>query len=107
MANDGQPGGEAPFVLRRDEGGVRTLTLNRGERMNPLSLEMIAALERELDALAEDRAVRAVVLAGAGRGFCAAKNAARSNMSSRGRSLTRGSICGSTRRPSLKSFSCR
>jgi len=63
--------GEAPFVLRRDEGGVVTLTLNRGERFNPLSTEMIAALERELDALRADRTARVVVLAGAGRGFCA------------------------------------
>jgi enoyl-CoA hydratase/carnithine racemase len=71
MANDGRPGGEAPCVTRRDEGGVTTLTLNRGERFNPLSLEMIAAIERELDAVAADRTIRAVVLAGAGRGFCA------------------------------------
>jgi enoyl-CoA hydratase/carnithine racemase len=71
MANDGKPGSEAPYVLRRDEGGVATLTLNRGERFNPLSVEMIAALERELDAVGADRTVRAVVLAGAGRGFCA------------------------------------
>jgi enoyl-CoA hydratase/carnithine racemase len=71
MANDGKSGSEAPYVLRRDEGGVTTLTLNRGERFNPLSLEMIAALERELDAVGADRTVRAVVLAGAGKGFCA------------------------------------
>lgn len=71
MANDTKPGSEAPYVLRREEGGVATLTLNRGERMNPLSLAMIAALERELDALAVDRSTRVVVLAGAGRGFSA------------------------------------
>ncbi|HET6922150.1 MAG TPA: enoyl-CoA hydratase/isomerase family protein, partial [Anaeromyxobacteraceae bacterium] len=50
---------------------MTTLTLNRGERFNPLSLEMIAALARELEAVAADRTVRAVVLAGAGRGFSA------------------------------------
>jgi enoyl-CoA hydratase/carnithine racemase len=71
MANDGRPGGEAPYVLRKDEGGVTTLTLNRGERFNPLSMEMIAAIERELDAIAADRSIRAVVLAGAGRGLSA------------------------------------
>jgi enoyl-CoA hydratase/carnithine racemase len=71
MANDGKPGGEAPHVLRTDEGGVTTLTLNRGERFNPLSLEMIASIERELDAVGADRSIRAVVLAGAGRGFSA------------------------------------
>jgi enoyl-CoA hydratase/carnithine racemase len=62
---------ETPFVLRRNDRGVVTLTLNRGERFNPLSTAMIAALERELDALGADRTARVVVLAGAGRGFCA------------------------------------
>jgi enoyl-CoA hydratase/carnithine racemase len=66
-----QAGAETPFVLRRNDRGVVTLTLNRGERFNPLSTAMIAALERELDALAADRTARVVVLAGAGRGFCA------------------------------------
>ena len=60
-----------PFVLESTGDGVRTLTLNRGERYNPLSRGMIAALEAALDALAPDRSVRVVVLAGSGRGFCA------------------------------------
>jgi enoyl-CoA hydratase/carnithine racemase len=62
---------DAPFVLRHDDGPVATLTLNRGERFNPLSLPMIEALQEALDDLANDRDVRVVVLAGAGRGFCA------------------------------------
>jgi enoyl-CoA hydratase/carnithine racemase len=61
----------APLVLRRDEGGVVTLTLNRGASFNPLSSAMVAALEAELDLLAQDRTARAVVLAADGRGFCA------------------------------------
>ena len=60
-----------PYVLSRRTGGVVTLTLNRGERFNPLSLPMIEALQAELDAVAADRDARVVVLAGAGRGFCA------------------------------------
>jgi enoyl-CoA hydratase/carnithine racemase len=71
MGTDGKLGGEAPHVLRQEDGGVVTLTLNRGERYNPLSLGMIAAIERELDRLAADRTARVVVLAGAGRGFSA------------------------------------
>jgi enoyl-CoA hydratase/carnithine racemase len=63
--------GETPYVARRDEGGVATLTLERGERFNPLSSPMIAGLEARLDEVATDRSVKAVVLAGAGRGFCA------------------------------------
>src|SRR3989442_15970676 len=60
-----------PYVSKRVDGGVVTLILTRGERFNPLSAGMIAALESELDALATDETARAVVLAGAGRGFCA------------------------------------
>jgi len=62
---------EAPWVIRRDAGGVATLTLNRGERFNPLSLEMLTALQQQLDAAGADPSVRAVVIAAAGRGFCA------------------------------------
>ncbi|HEX5387510.1 MAG TPA: enoyl-CoA hydratase [Gemmatimonadales bacterium] len=62
---------EAPFVLRRDDGPVRTLTMNRGERYNPLSLAMITALHAELDLAADDDTVRVVVLAAAGKGFSA------------------------------------
>ncbi|HSB18649.1 MAG TPA: enoyl-CoA hydratase [Anaeromyxobacteraceae bacterium] len=62
---------EGPMVTRRSEAGVVTLTMNRGQRFNALSSEMIAALEAEMDAVARDESARAVVLAGAGRGFCA------------------------------------
>lgn len=62
---------ETPLVLRTDEGPVRALTLNRGERFNLLSSAMIAALQAELDAVAGDESVRAVVLAAQGRNFCA------------------------------------
>jgi len=51
--------------------GVATLTLNRGSRFNPLSSEMIAALQQTLDAVADDPDVRVVVIAAEGRGFCA------------------------------------
>jgi enoyl-CoA hydratase/carnithine racemase len=63
--------GAEPFVLRSDEEDVVRLTMNRGARFNPLSLPMIAALQAELDGIAADPSVRAVVLAGAGNGFCA------------------------------------
>jgi enoyl-CoA hydratase/carnithine racemase len=60
------------FVLveRRDRGEAR-LTLNRPDRFNPLSIDMIAALQSALAAIADDRDVRVVVLAANGRGFCA------------------------------------
>ena len=62
---------QQPLVLRTSQGGVVSLTLNRPDRFNPLSAAMIAALEGELDQLATDPTARVVVIAGAGRGFCA------------------------------------
>lgn len=59
------------YVLRSDAGGVTTLTLNRPAQFNALSSAMIAALQTELDTVAADPAVRVVILAGAGKAFCA------------------------------------
>jgi 2-(1,2-epoxy-1,2-dihydrophenyl)acetyl-CoA isomerase len=53
-----------------DDEAVRTLTLDRPERLNALTPALIAALNRALVDCARDPGVRAVVLAGAGRGFC-------------------------------------
>jgi enoyl-CoA hydratase/carnithine racemase len=62
---------DRPLVLRDRAAGALTLTLNRGERFNPLSSEMIAAIAAELRAIADDPTVRVVILAAGGRGFCA------------------------------------
>jgi enoyl-CoA hydratase/carnithine racemase len=62
---------EMPFVVRSDAGGVSTLTLNRPESRNALSLGMLLALSAELERAAIDPSVRVVVLAGAGPAFCA------------------------------------
>jgi enoyl-CoA hydratase/carnithine racemase len=63
--------GVAPFVLSRVEDGVCRVTLNRGERYNPLSSGMIAAMRAELDRIGADPTIRCVVLAAEGKGFCA------------------------------------
>ena len=60
----------APLLLRDDADGVATLTLNRPQARNALSSRLMAALQAELDAVAGDRSVKVVVLAGAGPGFC-------------------------------------
>lgn len=60
-----------PYLLRHQEGPVLVLTLNRGDRFNPLSRGMIDALQVELDRIAEDGSVRVIVLAASGRGFSA------------------------------------
>ncbi len=62
---------DTPFIMRSEAGGVTTLTLNRPEARNALSLGMLLALSAELDRAAMDRSVRVVVLAGAGPAFCA------------------------------------
>ena len=59
------------YVLKRQEGGVVTLTLNRGDRLNSLSQAMIAALHASLEGVADDATARVVVLAGTGKAFCA------------------------------------
>jgi len=50
---------------------VRQLTLNRPEALNAMTAELCEALHGELRAIASERSTRAVVLTGAGRGFCA------------------------------------
>lgn len=59
------------ILLREDQEGVVTLTLNRPAELNALSEEMLAALQSALDNIASDERVRCVVLAAAGRAFCA------------------------------------
>jgi len=51
--------------------GVRVLTLNRPDRLNALNGDILAALNAAFDSLAAEDDVRAVLLTGAGRGFCA------------------------------------
>jgi enoyl-CoA hydratase/carnithine racemase len=59
-------------LLREDRAdGLTTLTLNRPGQFNSLSCELLTALQRELDAIAADESVRLVVIAGAGKAFCA------------------------------------
>ena len=62
---------DSPLVLSTADNGVVRLTLNRGSRFNPLSLEMIAALDAALEVVARDLNARVVVLAADGKGFCA------------------------------------
>ena len=55
----------------RDARGVVTLTLNRPQAFNALSEGLLDALQRELDRVAADVSARVVVIAGAGKAFCA------------------------------------
>jgi enoyl-CoA hydratase/carnithine racemase len=61
-----------PLVrVERDARGVVRLTLNRPQAFNALSEALLAALQRELDALETDGSARVLVIAGAGKAFCA------------------------------------
>jgi enoyl-CoA hydratase/carnithine racemase len=63
---------QEPVVLRsQDERGVVTLTLNRPQAFNALSEAMLGELQREFNAIATDESVRVVILAAAGKAFCA------------------------------------
>ncbi len=57
------------IVEKKD--GIATLTLNRPEQMNALSMELRRMLVEELEALRYDEDIGVVILTGAGRGFCA------------------------------------
>src|SRR6187200_877957 len=58
------------------DGPVATLTLDRPEALNALTVPLKRALLAELQRIAADRSVRAVILTGAGRAFCAGQDLA-------------------------------
>ena len=63
--------GDEALLLRHDDTGVATLTLNRPRQYNALSEELLGELLSTLEAIAIDPSVRVVVIAGAGSAFCA------------------------------------
>jgi enoyl-CoA hydratase len=62
---------QSNVLLREDRGSVVVLTLNRPDKLNALSNELIAALMDALDSIELDTSVRAIVITGSGRAFCA------------------------------------
>jgi enoyl-CoA hydratase len=60
-----------PSLLRADPSpGIRLLTLNRPDRLNALSWELVDRLAEEIDRAAAEPGLRALLITGAGRGFC-------------------------------------
>lgn len=59
------------ILIDKSRPGVAVLTLNRPERLNALSQRTVRRLSNALDELSRDEKVRAILLTGAGRGFCA------------------------------------
>src|SRR5512143_3680827 len=63
---------DEPLLHRaRDERGVVTVTLNRPQAFNALSEAMLEALQTEFDTLAGDESLRVLIIAAAGKAFCA------------------------------------
>ena len=63
--------GNDPILLRHDEDGIATLTLNRPDKFNALSTELMGLIEQQLDSLPGDKSIRAVIIAANGKAFCA------------------------------------
>ncbi|MEQ9693648.1 crotonase/enoyl-CoA hydratase family protein [Shimia sp. SDUM112013] len=58
-------------TIQKDDRGVATLTLNRPEKHNAMSGEMLTEIKTAAEQLAADETVRVVILTGAGKSFCA------------------------------------
>ena len=71
MSANPQAAATEPLLLRRDEGGVVMLTLNRPAQFNSLSQALMSELQAELERIAADESARVVLVAGAGKAFCA------------------------------------
>lgn len=63
-------GGPHSFLRDDDGAGVTTLTLNRPDRLNALTFEVYAELRDTFRSIGTEDGVRAIILTGAGRGFC-------------------------------------
>ncbi len=59
------------LTLDHPDDGITVVTLDRPAKLNAMNVELITELHDALDGIARDRACRAVILTGAGRGFCA------------------------------------
>ncbi len=61
-------------IIYEKQNGVATVTLNRPQAMNAFTLQMNGELQQALKDADEDKSVRAILLTGAGRGFCAGQD---------------------------------
>jgi 2-(1,2-epoxy-1,2-dihydrophenyl)acetyl-CoA isomerase len=71
VSNSPQPAQAGPVLLEAKHEGIATMVLNRPDRLNALNNELALAINEALGRIAEDDAVRVVVITGAGRAFCA------------------------------------
>ena len=71
MTSQSENQGHETILLRQDKGGIATLTLNRPDKFNALSTELMGRIQSELDSLVDDKSIRVVVIAANGKAFCA------------------------------------
>jgi enoyl-CoA hydratase/carnithine racemase len=69
-------------LLREDKNGVTTLTLNRPDKFNCLSLELLNLIQKTLEDIAEDSSSKVIIIAANGRAFCAGHDLAEINSDS-------------------------
>lgn len=74
MTDSNTPNVHDLLLHERDARGVHRLTLNNPGSFNTLSEAMLTALQKALDAIAQDEQARVVVLGAAGKAFCAGHN---------------------------------
>ena len=94
---------ESPVIHDRRE-GFAVLTLNRPDRLNSFNVEQHLALRAALEDCAADRTCRAVVLTGAGRGFCAGQDLADRDPSLGGERPDLGETIGTYYNPLVRSL---
>ena len=63
-----------PEVLYERRGSTALITLNRPQRLNAINVHLLRGLMKGLEKAREDKGVRAVILTGAGRAFCAGED---------------------------------
>ncbi len=68
--------GDDQSILVADDGGVRTITLNRPDKLNAFTTDMLRALSKAVRGAEKDKSVRCIVITGAGRGFSAGQDLA-------------------------------
>ncbi|GJM01245.1 MAG: enoyl-CoA hydratase [Methyloligella sp.] len=62
---------ETPFLLKEQKGTTLHITLNRPKTLNALSLDMLNAFQEALDPITDDHTIKALIIKGSGKGFCA------------------------------------
>lgn len=63
-----------PLVIRENSGSVVTLTLNSPKQFNALSVELLTAIQAQLDSISQDTNIQVLVIAANGKAFCAGHN---------------------------------